>query len=177
MLKIYKINIVLYFLITAQVASAQIKVVPIPGKPQGFKSQGWISREHSSVLELPFWDDFSKAENVPDTALWIDSENVNINNTFGKNAPSIGVASFDGLDAFGTPYNLNAVEVGFVDSLTSRPIDLSKVPAVQINSVYLSFFFQRGGNGELPDEDDFIQLEFLSPESQWIVAVASAQYA
>ena len=170
MLKIYKINIVLYFLITAHVASAQIKVVPIPRMQPGFKSQGWISREHSSVLELPFWDDFSKAESVPDTALWIDSENVNINNTFGKNAPSIGVASFDGLDAFGTPYSLNAEDVGFVDSLTSRPIDLSKVPAVQINSVYLGFFFQRGGNGELPDDDDFIQLEFLSPGLQWIVA-------
>ncbi len=169
MLKIYKINTVLYFLITAQVASAQIKVVPIPRKQPVFKSQGWISKEHSIVLELPFWDDFSKAKNVPDTALWIDSENVNINNTFGKNAPSIGVASFDGLDAFGTPYSLNAVEVGFVDSLTSKPIDLSKVPANQTNSVYLSFFFQKGGNGELPDDDDFIQLEFLSPESQWMV--------
>ena len=144
MLKIYKINTVLYFLITAQVASAQIKVVPIPRKQPVFKSQGWISKEHSIVLELPFWDDFSKAKNVPDTALWIVSENVNINNTFGKNAPSIGVASFDGLDAFGTPYSLNAVEVGFVDSLTSKPIDLSKVPANQTNSVYLSFFFSEG---------------------------------
>ncbi len=170
MLKIYKINIVLYFLLTAQIVAAQIKVVPVPRKQPGTKSQGSLSREHSSVLDLPFWDDFSKAANVPDTALWINSENVKINNTLGINAPSIGVASFDGLDAFGAPYSLNVEDVGFVDSLTSKPIDLSKVPANQINSVYLSFFFQRGGNGELPDEDDFIQLEFLSPGSQWIVA-------
>ncbi len=84
MLKIYKINIVLYILLTAQVAGAQIKVVPIPRKQPGFKGQGWLSREHASVLDLPFWDDFSKAENVPDTALWIDSENVKISNSLGE---------------------------------------------------------------------------------------------
>jgi len=79
------------------------------------------------VLTLPFMDDFSYASlesselHYPITSLWLDND-VFINSTLGVNPPSIGVATFDGLDAKGEPYiSYNGVnEDGPSDTLTSQ---------------------------------------------------------
>src|ERR1035437_3447726 len=70
-------------------------------------------------------DDFSYAGPYPDTALWLDNE-VFINRGFAKAPITLGVATFDGLNANGYPYNFLASPTSSLpaDSLTSKPINL-----------------------------------------------------
>ena len=117
--------------------------------------------QDSEVLQIPFWDDFSTSTGVPNSALWEDSENVNINPTLGLNPPTLNVATFDGTDAFGIPYDINSQFVGNTDNLTSRQIDLSKIAANKLNTVFISFFWQAKGNGEIPNANDSLRLQFL----------------
>jgi hypothetical protein len=124
------------------------------------------------AMALPFWDDFSSAQNS-DT-LWMDQSTVWINDGMGIRPPTINVATFDGLDANGVPYSPNAnqsLDYGFTDSLVSRKLRMADVPVFVRNSVFLSFFYQWGGNGEVPDANDFLRLEFLTSTGQWITAM------
>ena len=107
----------------------------------------------SKPLQLPFFDDFSNNNSpYPNDTLWMDS-NVYINNTMAILPPSIGVATFDGLNKYGYPYNITKDSNGITtDILTSRPIDLSNVNPN--NSLILRFFIQKGGNGEAPNGDN-----------------------
>jgi hypothetical protein len=117
------------------------------------------NRAPLDTLYLPFVEDFSKSEVYPDLSRWMDQK-VYINNTFGKDAPSINVATFDGLDSLGLPYSNSQSAYGFADTLTSRPIFL-KFPAS--DSIYLSFYYQPQGNGRPPAARDSLILEFKSP--------------
>ena len=126
------------------------------------------SKQSTTSLDLPFWDDFSQSLGQPNEELWENSANVNINPTLGSNPPTLNVATFDGTDAFGAPYDINSQFVGNTDNLTSRAIDLSKVPANKLNSVFISFFWQARGNGEIPNETDSLRLQFLTSDSLWI---------
>ena len=107
-----------------------------------------------TVVNLPFFDDFSYASHRPDPSMWLDEE-VYVNQTWGKHPITLGMASFDGLDENGFPYDLNAGDSA-TDALTSQPIDLSSAQ----DSVILSFFWQRGGNAEEPSADDSLTLQF-----------------
>jgi hypothetical protein len=64
----------------------------------------------SDTLNLPFIDDFSNAKvyPYPDPKLWTDKY-VYVNTTYPVNPISIGVATFDGLDPNGMPYDTVAV--------------------------------------------------------------------
>ena len=53
-----------------------------------------------STLSLPFIDDFSYDSHQVDNDLWMESS-VFVNRTYPINPPTIGVATFDGLDANG----------------------------------------------------------------------------
>jgi len=78
----------------------------------------------NDTLTIPFFDDFSKKGVYPDNSLWLDN-NVYINQNFGKNPMSIGVATFDILNMAGQIYS-NASQTPFIaDYLTSKPINLS----------------------------------------------------
>ncbi|HYC84543.1 MAG TPA: hypothetical protein VEB86_04940, partial [Chryseosolibacter sp.] len=122
-------------------------------------------------LKLPFWDDFSTTGSAyPDQQLWVDSYNVWINDGMAVNAPTVNVATFDGLDSAGLAFNPNDVLVsGYTDVLTSREIDLGEpaVTAAERSSVYLSFFYQWQGNGEAPDNGDFLELQFRDSTGAW----------
>src|SRR5690606_37405864 len=99
------------------------------------------------MISLPFFDDFSQQYYYPDADKWEDNY-VYINSNYAVNPISYGVATFDGLDSTGYPYNFNnPTSHGVADYLTSKPIDLSSVT----DSVYLSFFFQPQGNGNRPE--------------------------
>lgn len=106
-----------------------------------------------------FFDDFSYTG--PETAktLWLDSDTY-INTTFGVNPPSVGVATFDGLDRRGRPYGGS---YGVGDQLTSTYIDLSSYN----DELYLSFWYQRKGFGERPEFEDSLLVEFRSPFGEW----------
>jgi len=112
------------------------------------------------TLSLPFFDDFSQKSIFPDSSRWLDNETF-INCDFPDNPPSIGVATFDMLNAEGKVYS-NANSSQFIaDHLTSMPIDLS--PPHDTN-IALSFFYQPQGLGaNAPEESDSLVLQFFSP--------------
>ncbi len=97
--------------------------------------------------------------------LWFDNY-AYVNNTYPVNPPTIGVATLDGLNEYGLPYNnINNHTYGTADYLTSKPIDLSGL--VDTDSLYLSFFYEAQGLGDYPDKDDSLILEFRDNSSEW----------
>ncbi|QDK78211.1 T9SS type A sorting domain-containing protein [Spirosoma sp. KCTC 42546] len=118
-------------------------------------------------LQLPFFDDFATAaaragSTQPDPARWVTGSGVYINNTMAINQPTINVATFDGLQANGRPYvSNNPLEQGYTDVLESRPINLIGLSAG--SGVYLSFYWQTKGLGELPDPGDTLSAPQGSP--------------
>ncbi len=88
-----------------------------------------------------------------------------INNRFAKTPLTQGVATFDGTKADGYPYDISsATSFGLADVLTSKPIRLDS----NMENVYLSFFYQAGGHGNYPDEEDSLVVEFFDVvDSTW----------
>jgi len=124
------------------------------------------------VLTIPFMDDFSYASlesselHYPITSLWLDND-VFINNTLSVNPPSIGVATFDGLDANGEPYlsYIGVNEDDWADTLTSQIINLGGLS--ESDNVILSFFAQPQGLGNAPEAIDKLILEFKDTAGVW----------
>ena len=99
--------------------------------------------------------------------LWFDNY-AYVNNTYPVNPPTIGVATLDGLNQYGQPYNNSSTSnYGTADYLTSNPIDISAY--TEGDSLYLSFFFEAQGNGDYPDVDDSLIVEFKDDAGQWNV--------
>lgn len=117
-----------------------------------------LSTLKTTALTLPFFEDFTNYTADPDSSKWMDRQ-VYINNTMGANMISRGVATFDALNQYGKPYDtLSATTLKYADSLTVKPIDLSAY--VASDSLYLSFFYQPGGNGFVPEKNDSLLLYF-----------------
>ena len=110
----------------------------------------------SDTTSLPFWDDFSINNN---NNKWSKYDNKSIRNYGNNNAPSINVIEFDGLDSYGTPYN-HTNGYGESDVLISSPINIENY--INNNTIYMSFFWNFNINGELPDYQDSLKLEFLN---------------
>jgi len=99
-------------------------------------------------------------------SLWLD-DHVYLNSTFPIDPISIGVATFDGLDSSGKAYNAFSDPLGYgiADYLTSKPMNLN---FSAIDSVFLSFYYQPQGNGNDPQKEDSLVLEFYDPDKiQW----------
>lgn len=130
----------------------------------------------SGSLELPFKEDFfyCTSNSYPNQNKWADSL-VYINHGFGIAPPSIGVATFDGLNKYGYPYSPNLVNVSSClpcDTLTSRPINLYTKGTQTLDpsaaNVGFSFFYQAKGNGDNPEVTDSLLLDFYKPtDSTW----------
>lgn len=139
-----------------------------------------------STLQLPFFEDFSTAAgrpglDRPDDARWQSGSGVYINNTMAINQPTVNVATFDGLMANGLPYEQNnPLAQGYTDTLTSLPINLAGLSAA--DSVYISFYWQAKGLGEIPDPGDSLSrqpadsltLQFLDRTGSWETVWAKA---
>src|SRR5690349_13472767 len=151
-----------------QVGLAQLVQVPLPRSPEK-TSQAKPNARTKSVLNLPFWDDFSKGtSSIPSSDNWVSGQSVWVNNSMGINPPSISVATFDGVDSLGRPYSVTDVLAkGFADKLESHPIDLTLVPLANRDSVFFSFYYQLKGRGELPDAGDKLVLEFKKDDKTW----------
>ncbi|RYD94634.1 MAG: T9SS C-terminal target domain-containing protein, partial [Sphingobacteriales bacterium] len=147
-------------------ASAQIRVVPIESFPNALTpAKPATAGARIQALKLPFFDDFATSVDRPNAALWQPS-NVYINNTLPINHPSLNVATFDGLKANGTPYDfLDQDANGPTDTLTANPINLAGMSAA--DAIFLSFYWQRKGLGELPDAEDSLRLQFLNNAGTW----------
>lgn len=129
----------------------------------------------SDTLDLPFFDDFTTTTVYPDNRKWTDSL-VFINSNFPIKPPSYGVATFDNLNKFGNPYVFlnNNLRIRS-DSLTSQPINLSfykqginTIPYAVSDSIYLSFFYQATGLGDVLEPGDSLVLEFKTASGAWI---------
>ena len=100
---------------------------------------------------------------MPKYVKWIDNYAYH-NYTYPTLPPTIGVATLDGMNEYGRPYNNGSpTNWGPADKLTSKPIDLSGLGAA--DSVYLSFFYEPRGNGDLPNSKDSLCLEILNGSS------------
>lgn len=159
---------ILFITVFVDHAFAQLRVFSI-GEPEQFNRLLPLSANQSSdTLLLPFLDDFSSSFGLgPDLRWWTPESRVWVNRTMGINAPSIGVATFDGADPTGRPYLVEGQGSGFGDSLISKPINLAMVPNQVRNTVVLSFFWQKQGRGEMPDAQDIFQLLFKRANGQW----------
>ena len=112
----------------------------------------------------PFFDDFSAYSGpyaTPD--LWLDRD-VFVNNTLAKDPPSVGFATFDGLNRRGQPYPIDNSGVG--DQLTSKAIDLSGFTVSDVLS--LRYFVAPKGYGQEPEPNDTLKVEFLNDQGKWI---------
>ncbi|GAB3262717.1 hypothetical protein GCM10027347_28620 [Larkinella harenae] len=140
--------------------------MPIEASPQTASSpRAPLAGARIQALSLPFFDDFATATERPSSALWLPS-NVYVNNTLPINHPSRNVATFDGLKADGTPYDFtNPLAKGPTDTLTTQPINLSG--STVNDGIFLSFYWQRKGLGELPDTEDSLRLQFLNNAGSW----------
>jgi len=139
---------------------AQERLTPISENPMLQQTEK-PSPKKSLSTSLPFFDDFTDNSPYPSTANWSDG-NVFINNTYGKNPPSIGVATFDAIDDLGFIYPSLSENPSMADVLTSRVIDLSGAAS---NSVYLSFYYQPQGCGDAPEWNDSLLLQFITPDT------------
>lgn len=129
-------------------------------------------RHPENVLDLPFWDDFSRVKgHTADPLLWINNDKVFINNGQAINPPTINVATFDGYNAVGLPYATDPAVSGFGDTLESQLIRMGDVPLSKRNDIFLSFFYQAGGNSEPPNPSDFLRLQFRSIDG-WVDTVS-----
>lgn len=121
----------------------------------------------NNSIELPFFDDFSSTSLVPNRNLWLNGHSVFVNTSFGITPPSIGVATFDPFDYQGKFYSNAGTKVFPADTLESRSINLEGSG----EAVYLSFFYQPQGLGDMPESYDVFTLEFYSPETDsWELA-------
>lgn len=108
-------------------------------------------------VDLPFSDDFSYAGVYPDSTQWIDKD-VYVNAHYPVYPIDYGVATFDVLDATGRLYPSASPFAFIADRLTSYPIKLgNNTPA---DSIYLSFYYQPQGRGDVPLSHDSLVLEF-----------------
>jgi hypothetical protein len=151
---------------------AQLEVRPVPVYHQ--KVQTYPNARTAAVvaeldtISLPFWDDFSFSEPDVDSTLWQNGIGVFINPAIGINQPTINVATFDGINSVGRPYNSESDFVAPTDSLLSHAIDLSGISLDKRPTVFLSFFWQMQGLGEMPDETDSLRLEFFDRNGEWV---------
>lgn len=122
-----------------------------------------------AYVSLPFFDDFANNPNgyYPRCSHWQDNHAF-INNHMCYNPPTLGVATLDGLDPNGRPYNklLATSNASPADTLTSQFMDLSGYNTG--DNVVLSFFAQPQGLSDRPEFRDSLFLEFKDASGDWV---------
>jgi hypothetical protein len=150
---------------------AQERLIPLWTNPVLVNQKIPVTQQTGKLtLTLPFIEDFSDGKWYPSPQRWSDAM-VFVNDDYPLQPPSIGVATFDAIDAFGAVYP-GATAFPFpADTLTSHEIDLSSYR--QSDSVFMSFHYQAAGIGNAPERDDSLLLEFWSEsEQKWFHAWA-----
>lgn len=157
---------------------AQEQLLPLRYQPALFHH---VQPAHTirSAVALPFIDDFSYPGPDPNPDLWQNSGG-NLNYSFPRDPVSYGVLTLDGLKGNGMPYDTISFSfsaIGPADTVTSVPILLGNLSMA--DSVYLSFYYQPGGIGDIPNTTSFnlfnygvsfgdsIMLEFKDNTGAW----------
>lgn len=161
-------------LLSLQLYAQDIMQTYLTGNP--VLNEKWNERKDKKALHPAFADtieidtvkglveDFSYPGPYPDPAVWLDSS-VYVNRTYPYSPPTLGVATFDGLDKRGYPYDFSANPNSsrLADYLTSKPINLAKF--IPTDSMNFSFYYQPQGRGNAPASRDSLVLEFKAPGS------------
>ena len=147
----------------SQEVERDLQFVPTPEARLGGHA---TSSRGGGSLTLPFFDDFASptfaGEDGPaELVRWSDGS-ARRTTTYAIDPPTIGTATLDGLRSNGFPYAFNPDATGWADTLTSEPINLAgRTPE---DNIYLTFFYQGGGRGNAPDDNDSLVVEFLAPD-------------
>jgi hypothetical protein len=145
-------------------ALAQESVAPVGFNPL-LRGNNAKPAMKTTLLTLPFFEDFSGGGLFPDPSKW-EGRTVYINNTMGFQPITRGVATFDALNAKGGPYDsFTNAALRYADSLTSLVFDMSAYAAA--DSIYLSFFYQPQGNGFSPEAQDSLILYLKRLNGSW----------
>lgn len=178
-MKFYKYTVILIALLISINQYAQEELRPLSGNgnlPKTITTNSSVNKTATtSSIYLPLFDDFSYSYKSPYPSAnnWVDS-NVYVNSGFAIAPISLGVATFDGLNKKGYPYNLTAaVNVSAsADTLKSRKIHLDSIPTSDPlvykkyspgDSIALTFYYQAEGFGEAPEPNDSLCLDFFKP--------------
>lgn len=172
----------LIFILTlkSNTSFSQLRLFTIPAETIKTESGMTFRVQALPPMSLPFFDDFS--DPLVDTTgiiyadanRWEDSYSVWINPGLGIKSPTVNVATFDGLDSAGAAYNsIDLFLNGYTDSLVSRRINLTESAANPVavserSTVYLSFFYQWKGNGEVPDSRDYLEVQYKNNQNIWV---------
>lgn len=133
--------------------------------PFGNAAKAPARKEVAEARFLPFFDDFSQSNTYPDSTKWTDN-NVLMNAGFPVCPPNRKGATFDVLDADGKVYSYAISNAFIAEYLTSVRIRLDSIMEPEpraltpADSVYLSFYYQPQGNGNAPEEQDSLVLQF-----------------
>ena len=152
---------IFYFIYITHFSYAQEVVSDLLSNPIS-NNNVFITNAYKSSVTLPFIDDFSYNSSNVDPLLW-EKGGVFVNRSLPINPPTIGVATFDGLNEFGLARDFNTSNnFDPSDTLLSKKINLSN-----LTSVYLMFYYQAQGLGDSPELQDKLILEFLNDTLAW----------
>ena len=116
-------------------------------------------------IVLPFFDDFSQTSVYPDSTKWTD-RNAMVTDGFPLNPPTRNAATLDVLDQYGRVYDYAISNAFVAEYLTSARIRLDSVfeplpkALTPADSLYFSFWYQPQGNGNPPEAQDSLVLQF-----------------
>ncbi|MEM7514680.1 MAG: T9SS type A sorting domain-containing protein, partial [Bacteroidota bacterium] len=136
------------------------------------KASRAVSEEATDTLSIsasdPFFDDFSASTSFPLGSKWVRDTLLNFPNVMKASfltAPTKGVATFDGLNAVGRPYEDDELVSGEADRLVSQAIDLSSFSPA--SNVVLTFYLFSGGLTESPESADSFRVSFRADDGNF----------
>ena len=134
------------------------------------------ARSSKNSVELPFFDDFSRGLSYPTESLW-ENRNVLVNTAYAINSRTTGVATFDAIGSDGNLYPNLSIYQSAADTLTSNSVNLN-FPGD--TTIYLTFWYQPQGNGNQPQTQDSLILDFYDSstgnwENVWSASVDFSQ--
>ena len=145
--------------------------------------QAPVQRSAVEARFLPFFDDFSQSTLYPDATKWTDN-NVLVNDGFPLCPTNRNAATFDVLDANGRVYDYAISNAFVAEYLTSARIRLDSImeptprAITPADSVYLSFYYQPQGNGNAPEGQDSLVLQFgITTEHQEFLYLTYQNYS
>jgi len=168
---VYGILSTVILFLSFSITDAQIVFYPLNNNPtiinNNLKDNNAATRTSLSAdtLSLPFIDDFAQEGIYPSSDLWLDS-GVFVNSTFCDNPPTVGVATFDGINKLGNRYSTSASRQ-YCDTLTSKPIRLAFASVQPDTMIWLSFYYQPQGLGIAPFTSDTLILLFRDSTGLW----------
>ena len=142
-------SIVLFFFLLNTFAQEEVLDYCATSNASLLKSE---NRNWSSLKTLPFFDDFAYSSHVPIPNLWEKSD-VYVNSSFAKNYVTIGVATFDAMNAQGKLHSNVATTAAISDILTSLPINLKNYEKVYASD---KLYKLSGSERVLLDESYFL---------------------